>query len=52
VKRLERYFAPRPFDIICCPSVISDSIKISTSWFVVLAEGFKVWANDKVAKTD
>jgi hypothetical protein len=42
VKRLERYFAPRPFDIICCPSVISDSIKISTSWFVVLAEGLKV----------
>lgn len=42
MKRLERYCAPRPFGIICGPSVISDSIKLSTSWFVVLAEGLKV----------
>lgn len=44
-----RYCAPSPFSTNCRPSGVSEPIKLSTSWFVVLAEGLKVWANDKVA---
>lgn len=44
-----RYCALSPFRTICRPSDVSDPIKLSTSWLVVMAEGLRVWANDRVA---
>lgn len=44
-----RSCAPSPFSTSYRPSGVSDPIKLSTSWLVVLAEGLRVWANDKVA---
>ncbi len=39
---LGHYCAPNPFSTNCRPSGVSDPIKLSTSWLVVLAEGLKV----------
>lgn len=43
-----RYCAPSPFCTSYRPSGVSDPIKLSTSWFVVLVERLSVWANDKM----
>lgn len=37
-----RYCAPNPSRTNCRPSGVSDPIKLSTSWFVVLADGLRV----------
>lgn len=40
-----RYCAPNPFRTSCRPSGVSDPSSPSTSWFVVRADGLRVWAN-------
>lgn len=42
-----RYCAPSPFRTIFRTSGDSEPIKLSTSWFAVLADGLSVWANDR-----
>ncbi len=48
-KQLGALLRPQSFEYQLRPSGVSDPIKLSTSWLVVLAEGLRVWANDKVA---
>lgn len=43
------YGATSPLSTSCRPSGVSDPFRLSTNWFMVLAEGLRVWANDKVA---